>query len=63
MKRDRSKEWRCMKCGRLLGILRGGRLHIQNNRGLKCIVSLPVIYACPKRSCGMLNELTGDEKN
>jgi hypothetical protein len=48
------KEWRC-KCGKLLGIFEGGRLHIRFARGYQYMVGFPVSTVC--RDCGTLNEL------
>ena len=48
------KEWRC-KCGKLLGVLDGGRLQIRFSRGYQYMVGFPVSTVC--RDCGALNEL------
>lgn len=48
------QEWRC-KCGKLLGVLDGERLHIRFARGYQYMVGFPVSTVC--RNCGALNEL------
>lgn len=49
------REWRCTRCGKLLGILEDARLHIRFARGHEYIVGFPVTSVC--RSCRTLNEL------
>lgn len=49
------RDWRCMRCGKLLGRLEGDRLHIQFARGHQYVVGLPVSSVC--RGCSTLNEL------
>jgi len=49
------KEWRCSRCGKLLGILRDGRLHLSFARGHEYLVGLPATAAC--RGCRTLNDL------
>jgi len=53
-------EWRCTRCGKLLGVLEGGRLHIRFARGHQYIVGFPATSVC--RSCRTLNELTMRQK-
>ena len=48
-------EWRCMRCGKLLGILKGTHLHICFARGHQYIVGVPATTVC--RDCRTLNEL------
>ena len=48
-------EWRCTRCGKLLGVLEGPRLHIRFARGNEYIVGFPATSVC--RSCRTLNEL------
>lgn len=48
-------EWRCTRCGKLLGVLEGNRLHIRFARGHEYIVGFPATSVC--RSCRTLNEL------
>jgi len=48
-------KWRCRRCGHLLGIEDGSRLHIQFARGHQYWCALPVSCVC--RKCGTLNEL------
>jgi len=49
------REWRCKRCGKVLGRLVGGRLHIRFARGHQYIVGFPATSVC--RSCRTLNEL------
>lgn len=39
-------EWRCLECGKLLGVRHGARLHIRLQRH-NYLVSLPVEATCP----------------
>jgi len=48
------QEWRCTRCGKLLAVLRGDRLHIRFARGHEYLVGLPVTCVC--RNCRTLNE-------
>lgn len=48
-------EWRCHKCGKLLGVVRCGRIHLQFTRGHQYVVGMPVMASC--RGCGTMNEL------
>lgn len=48
------KEWRCSRCGKLLGVHDGNRLHIRFAQGHEYRVGLPVTGIC--RHCGTLNE-------
>lgn len=50
------KEWRCRRCGKLLGVVRDGRLHLRFTRGHEYLVGFPATGTC--RSCRTLNELT-----
>lgn len=49
------REWRCSRCGKLLGVIEDSRLHIQFARGHKYIVGTPAHTVC--RCCETLNEL------
>jgi len=49
------REWRCTKCGKLLGVFEGERLHIRFARGHEYLVGLPTTGVC--RYCRTLNEL------
>ena len=49
------REWRCSRCGKLLGVLEGERLHIRFARGHEYLVGLPTTCVC--RSCRTLNEI------
>ena len=51
----KEKQWRCMQCGKLLGMLRSERLHLRFSRGHEYLVGFPVTGVC--RNCGTLNEL------
>ena len=53
------QEWRCIRCRKLLAVVRGERLHIRFSRGHEYLVGFPVTSVC--RNCGTLNELR-DEK-
>lgn len=46
-------EWRCIECGKLLGVRHGARLHIRLQRH-NYLVSLPVEAVCP--SCAAENQ-------
>jgi hypothetical protein len=48
------KEWRCTSCGKLLGVLRDGRLHLRFARGHEYLVGFPATSVC--RACRALNE-------
>ena len=48
-------EWRCGKCGKLMGVHNGARLHIRYAKGHEYLVSVPATGTC--RGCGTLNEL------
>ena len=50
-------EWRCDDCGKLLGILRDGRLYIRFSRGPQYLVGFPATSSCP--GCGAMNEHRG----
>ena len=50
------KEWRCTSCGKLLGLLRDGRLHLRFARGHEYLVGFPATSVC--RGCRTLNELS-----
>jgi len=50
-------EWRCRHCGKLLGIVRDGRLHLRFARGHEYLVGFPVTSVC--RGCRTLNEDSG----
>ena len=45
-------EWRCLECGKLLGVRHGAQLHIRLQAN-SYLVSLPVEASC--RGCGALN--------
>ena len=48
------REWRCTRCGKLLGLFKGERLHIRFARGHEYFVGFPATSVC--RSCQTLNE-------
>jgi hypothetical protein len=45
-------QWRC-SCGRLLGVIRSGHLHVRFTRGHEYIATLPATCTC--RGCGTLS--------
>lgn len=47
-------EWRCTRCEKLLGVCRGGRMHLRFARGHEYLVGFPVQATC--RGCGTLNQ-------
>ena len=47
-------EWRCTKCGKLLGVVQDERLHLRFSRGHEYMVGFPVTSVC--RGCRTLNE-------
>ena len=49
-------DWCCAGCGKLLGIRRGGLMHLSFARGHEYLVSFPATATC--RSCGTLNQAT-----
>jgi phage FluMu protein Com len=53
------REWRCKQCDKVLGVVEGGRLHIQFARGHQYIVGFPATSVC--RGCRTLNELIVQE--
>lgn len=46
-------EWRCRKCGGLLGVVRGGRIHLKHRRA-QFVVRGEVMAVCPR--CSEMNE-------
>ncbi|WP_434619929.1 hypothetical protein [Tabrizicola sp. M-4] len=46
-------EWRCLECGKLLGVRHGARIQIRFQRHCY-LVSLPVEAIC--RGCGTVNQ-------
>ena len=53
MKHTTEEEWRCRKCGTLLGIRRAGRVHVKHKRA-QFVVRGHVMAVCPR--CAELNE-------
>lgn len=51
----KEQEWRCSHCGKLLGIVRDGRIHLKFARGHEYIVGFPATSVC--RGCRTLNEV------
>lgn len=45
-------DWRCLECGKLLGVRRGGKLHVRVH-GHDYLVTLPAEAVC--RGCGTVN--------
>lgn len=54
-------EWRCRHCGKLLGVLRDGRLHLRFTRGHEYLVGFPATGVC--RGCRTLNEFSDPTGN
>lgn len=52
---DGGRQWRCSRCGKLLAVVRGDRLHISFARGHEYLVGFPATTAC--RHCKTLNEI------
>lgn len=48
-------EWRCARCGKLLGVFEDERLHIRFSRGHEYLVGFPITTVC--RNCHTLNEV------
>ena len=51
-----ANDWRCMGCGKLLGVRRDGVMHLSFARGHEYLVSDPATATC--RRCGTLNQAT-----
>lgn len=49
--------WRCRGCGKLLGVCRGGVLHIRFGQRHEYFASFPAEATCS--SCGTRNQMTG----
>ena len=49
------QEWRCRRCGKLLGLVLSDRLHLRFARQHEYHAALPASCTC--RGCGALNEL------
>ena len=49
------REWRCRRCGKLLGLVIDDRLHLRFARQHEYHAALPASCTC--RGCGALNEL------
>ncbi|HET6377635.1 MAG TPA: hypothetical protein VFG05_04930 [Methylocella sp.] len=50
------QEWRCRHYGKLLGIVRGRRVHLHFARGHEYLVGFPATATC--RGCRTLNEIS-----
>jgi hypothetical protein len=46
-------EWRCPRCRKLLGLIRGNHLHIRFAQGHEYLVALPATCTC--RGCRTLS--------
>lgn len=55
-----ANDWRCMGCGKLLGVRRDGVMHLSFARGHEYLVSLPATATC--RGCGTLNQATANAR-
>lgn len=53
--KSHSPEWRCSCCGKLLGVLRNGELHLRFSQGHEYLVALPATCTC--RCCKTLNRM------
>jgi len=53
-------DWRCICCGKLLGIHRDGQMHLSFARGHEYLVNYPATATC--RGCGTLNQATGSAR-
>jgi hypothetical protein len=53
----KGQEWRCGRCGKLLGVVDDGRLHLRFARGHEYLVGFPATSVC--RGCRTLNEAKG----
>ena len=53
---DGARVWLCSRCGKVLGVLSGGRVHLRFSRGYEYMVGFPVTGKCTE--CGTLNELS-----
>ncbi len=49
------QEWRCRRCGKLLGVVSEDLLYFRSTRGQEYVASLPAKAKC--RSCHSANEL------
>lgn len=54
-RRRGTNDWACTQCGTLLGVLRGGRVHLRFARGPEYFAGFPTTCKCT--ACGTLNEL------
>ena len=54
------RDWRCARCGRLLGVFEGERLHLRFARVHDYLVSFPATSVCPK--CRALNEVSASQR-
>jgi len=55
MDQSAEKEWRCRQCGTLLGVERGGKMHLKYKTA-QFVVTGPVMGVC--RRCAEINEIT-----
>lgn len=54
------RDWRCTRCGRLLGVFEGERLHLHFARIHDYLVGFPTTSVCPK--CRALNEVSAPKR-
>lgn len=52
-----SNDWRCSRCGALLGIHRDGLMHVSFARGHEYLFSYPATATC--RHCGTMSQTKG----
>lgn len=55
--RTLSNDWRCCRCGALLGIHRDGLVHVSFARGHEYLFSYPATATC--RRCGTISQTKG----
>lgn len=52
-----ANDWRCCRCGALLGIHREGGMHVSFARGHEYLFSYPATATC--RRCGTMSQTKG----
>lgn len=55
--RHPANDWRCSRCGALLGIHRDGLVHVSFARGHEYLFSYPATATC--RRCGTMSQTKG----
>lgn len=59
----RSTQWRCHRCGHLLGIVRGHRLHLRIGRRFDYTTALPAVCTCPDLRCRAANDIAAVDED